>query len=184
MKNWQFSLVVWSLASHSLADDLTGKKSMNPQNAKYQIELQDVSAQPTLVIKGKAKVEEVGPVIGGILERVEKFIVSKKSRATGAPFTRTLNFKDGILEFESGFPVEAKMAGSGEIVSAELPKGKVVTTIHVGSQETSQQAYEAIHNWLSKNKKSEAGAPWEVYLSDASVTPTESSKMQVYFPVR
>lgn len=163
--------------------------SNNEQNSKgktmnYKIELKDVAAQPALVVKGKAKIEEVGPVIGEYLGKVEAYLASKKISPAGAPFTRTFNFANGVLEFEAGFPVSSKVETKGDIIATELPKGKVATTVHIGSQEKSQDAYEAIQAWMKKNEKGEAGAPWEVYLSDPASTPEDQSKMQVFFPVK
>lgn len=123
-------------------------------------------------------------MIEAILGKIETYLKSKKIQPSGAPFTRTFKFENGVLEFESGFPVASKIPGQGEIVSTELPEGLVATTIHVGSQEDSPAAYEAIQKWMGANKKKEAGSPWEIYLTDPSSTPPEKTKMQVFFPVR
>ena len=66
----------------------------------------------------------------------------------------------------------------------ELPGALVATTVHVGPQETSELAYKAIHSWMAQNKKAEAGAPWEVYLTDPERTPADQAKTQICFPVR
>lgn len=158
------------------------KKENKPM--QYQVEAQEIPAQPALVIKGKVKVEKVGEAIGGILGKVSGYLEKKNAHPTGAPFTRTYQHEKGVLEFESGFPVQAGVMGQGEIIATELPRGKVATTVHVGFQETSEQAYKAIHIWMAKNGKKEAGAPWEVYLTDPSTTPENESKMQIYYPVR
>ncbi len=74
--------------------------------------------------------------------------------------------------------------GQGEIIRTELPKGSVATTLHIGSHEDSPAAYEAIEKWISANKKKQGGAPWEVYLTGPSSTPSEKNKMQVFYPLR
>ena len=149
----------------------------------YQVEIKDVSAQPALVIKGKVKVEKVGEAIGGILGRIGEYLGKQGLSAAGAPFTRTYAHKDGMLEFEAGFPVTAAAKGSDDIIRTELPKGKVAVTTHIGSQETSEDAYKALHVWMKKNNKKEAGAPWEIYLSEQG-TPEKEAKMQVFYPIR
>jgi len=135
------------------------------------------------VIKGKAKIEEFGPVIGDILGKVGQYLEKVKSPPTGAPFTRTFQFEKEVLEFEAGFPVARGVAPHGEITVTELPGALVATTVHVGPQETSELAYKAIHSWMAQNKKAEAGAPWEVYLTDPERTPADQAKTQIYFPV-
>ncbi len=150
----------------------------------YRIEMIDVKAQPALVIKGKVKVEEIANAIGEILGKVESYLTQKQSGPSGAPFTRTFEFENGMMEFEAGFPVKAGLTGQGEIIATELPQAKVASTIHVGSQELSVQAYEALQAWMKEHGKKEGGAPWETYLSDPTTTSEAQSKMQIFFPVQ
>ncbi len=149
----------------------------------YEVNATETKAQNAVVIKGKVKVEKAGEAIGQILGKVGAYLGKKGFEPAGAPFTRTFEFKDGELDFEAGFPVAGAVAGEGEIIATELPKATVATTMHVGPQENSEKAYEAIHAWMAKNGKSPAGAPWESYLSDEK-TPAEKQKMQVFFPVK
>lgn len=178
-------LGILGISSLVFAEDPKATKSpviVDSKLQNYAIETRVMAPQTALVIKSKAKVEEAGPAIATILKKVETFIISKKMQIGGAAFTRTFKFEKGILEFESGYPVPPKTKGEGEIVSVELPKGKVVTTTHIGPQDSSEKAYEAIHAWMEKNKAKEAGAPWEVYLSGPGVAP-EKAKMRIFFPV-
>ena len=149
----------------------------------YQVEMQDLPAQTALVIKGKVKVEQAGEAIGGILGRIGAYLGKHGQNPTGAPFTRTYSHKNGMLEFEAGFPVAESVKGDNDIIRTELPKGKVAVTTHVGSQNTSPEAYKALHVWMTKNSKKEAGAPWEMYMSPEG-TPEKDAKMQVFYPVR
>lgn len=151
--------------------------------ASYHIEAEILVEQPALAIKGTAKVESVGDAVGAILGKVKRYLEGKGVAPAGAPYTRTFSFANGEIAFEAGFPVPVGTLGSAEITVVTLPKGEVATTVHVGSQENSQAAYEAIHAWIAKNKKKENGAPWEVYLSDAA-TPADKARMQVFYPIR
>lgn len=149
----------------------------------YQVEMQDVPAQTALVIRSKVKVEQAGEAIGGILGRIGAYLGKQGQNPAGAAFTRTYGHKDGVLEFEAGFPVAAGIKGDGDIIRTELPKSKVAVTTHIGSQDTSEEAYKAIHVWMAKNGKKEAGAPWETYVSPEG-TPEKDAKMLVFYPVR
>jgi AraC family transcriptional regulator len=150
----------------------------------YEISVKEVEAQPTLVIKGKVNIARAGEAIGEILGKIGQHLEKNKIHPTGAPFTRTFGFENGILDFESGFPVPVGTAGHGPILATELPKTKVATTIHIGSQDKSEEAYAALHVWMKKNKTSETGAPWEVYLTDPATTEASNSKMEIFFPVQ
>jgi AraC family transcriptional regulator len=150
----------------------------------YKVTTTEVAAQKALVVKGKVKVQQAGEAIGVALGKVGEYLESKGQRPSGAPFTRTFAFENGELDFEAGFPVSGAVSGQGSIIGTELPKATVATTMHVGPQDGSEKAYEAIHAWMGANGKSAAGAPWEVYLTDPSTTPESESQMQVFFPIR
>jgi len=142
----------------------------------YDIQVKEHAARPALVIKGKVRIEQAGDAIGGNIGAVGGHLEKAGLQPTGAPFTRTYQFADGVLEFESGFPLAKPATSQGNIVATELPKATVATTVHVGDQATSEKAYEAIHAWMEANGKQPAGAPWEVYVAD--------DRMEIYFPVR
>lgn len=149
----------------------------------YQVEVKDVSAQPALVIKGKVKIDQIESTINGIMTRIGAHLGKLGLAPTGAPFTRTYNFKDGVMEFEAGFPVAAGAKGEGDIIRTELPKTKVVVTTHIGPQATSEDAYKALHAWMTKHGKTQAGAPWEIYLSEPG-TAEKDEKMRIFYPIR
>ncbi len=143
---------------------------------KYHIQVLDHDARPALVIKGKVKIEQAGEAIGGNIGAVGSHLKKAGLQPAGAPFTRTYQFADGVLEFESGFPLAEPAKSHGELIATELPKARVATTVHVGDQATSENAYNAIHDWMKANGKQPAGAPWEIYVTD--------DRMEIYFPIR
>jgi effector-binding domain-containing protein len=143
---------------------------------KYDIQVKDHAARAALVIKGKVKIEQAGEAIGGNIGAVSSHLEKAKLQPAGAPFTRTFQFADGVLEFEAGFPLAKAATSQGNLVATELPKATVATTVHVGDQATSENAYNAIHAWMKANGKQPAGAPWEVYVAD--------DRMEIYFPIR
>ena len=149
----------------------------------YQIELTEKKSQKALVVRKKVKIETAGESIGGAISKVENYLKNLNSEPQGAPFTRTLCFEKGVIEFEAGFPVEKGVVGFGDICATELPEGQMATTVHEGNPDESEKAYQALHVWMNSNSKSEAGAPWEVYLSDNS-SSIENLRMQIFYPVK
>ncbi len=143
---------------------------------KYDIQVKNHAAQPALVIKGKVKIEKAGEVIGGNIGAVSGHLKKSGLQPAGAPFTRTYQFADGVLEFESGFPLTEPTKSKDKLVATELPKCKVATTVHVGDHVTSENAYNAIQAWMEANGKQPAGAPWEVYVAD--------DRMEIFFPIQ
>lgn len=144
--------------------------------ASYDVTALDVPAQTVLVVKGKETTKKLGGAIKTALGKVEAFMKSKKIAATGKPLTKTLVYKQGTVEFQSGFPVAKGQKGEGDVEVLELPAGNVAKTLHTGPQDKSPYAYEALHQWMIKNKKTTAGQPWEVYAG--------TDKLEVYYPIK
>lgn len=149
---------------------------MKNEPIHYSIKIEDHPAQAALVIKGKVAIENAGDAIGGNILAIGAHLEKLRVKPAGSPFTRTYSFKDGILEFESGFPITNAAKTEDNIVATELPKSTVATTTHKGDQSSSENAYNAIHSWMKANGKKPAGAPWEVYTAD--------NQMDIYFPIQ
>jgi effector-binding domain-containing protein len=142
----------------------------------YIVRVQAHAAQPALVIKGKVSIDKAGDAIGGKIGAVSAYLEKARLQPAGAPFTRTYSFENGVLDFEAGFPLAAAAKSLGELIATELPSANVATTVHMGDQATSENAYNALHAWMKANGKQPAGAPWEVYVAD--------DKMEIFFPIR
>lgn len=105
---------------------------------KYEIKIVELKPQPTLVIKDKQHIKNVGAAIESIFSRLESYMKKNDITPAGAPYTRTFVFENGFLEFESGFPISNHTAGKNDIMSSELPGGRAVSTLYSGPQEGSQ----------------------------------------------
>jgi effector-binding domain-containing protein len=141
----------------------------------YQVQVLDHAARPALVVKGKVRIEDAGNAIGSNIGAVSAYLEKARLEPAGAPFTRTYSFENGVLEYESGFPLAAAAKSQGELIATELPQAQVAKTVHVGDQATSEAGYAALHAWMKSNGKQPAGAPWEVYVADG--------RMEIFFPI-
>jgi effector-binding domain-containing protein len=150
----------------------------------YEISVSTTQETTALVIKRKVNAADAGAAIAGIFTKLQAYLNTQGITPMGPPFTRTFSYHDGVLEFESGFPVSQNTLGTGDIVQTKLPASMVATTIHIGTQETSADAYAAIEQWLATHQRKQVGAPWEIYLTDPSQTTPEQSKMQIFYPIQ
>lgn len=142
----------------------------------YAINVVRTARQHTAVIKTAATLATVGDIVGASIGKVSATLEKKKLEPIGAPFCRTLEFKDGNMKLEIGFPIAKPLgANEGDVQPSELAESEVATTKHVGSQDESVKAYEAIHAWAQKNGRNPGGAPWEVYASETA--------MEIFFPL-
>jgi hypothetical protein len=88
----------------------------------------------------------------------------------------------GRLQVEAGPRVLAPFAGSGDVVCATTPSGKVATVAHIGPYHRLGEAHNAIREFCAAHGHRLEGTNWEIYghwTDDASRLRTD-----VYYLLR
>jgi len=156
----------------------------NTAVADYKVSTERVKAQPIVIKSFVAQPEDIGTNVESSLKAVEAYLNINKIDIAGPPLVRTLEWGPNGGKFEAGFPVKKKMESKEKgIISSELPGGLVAKTLHVGAYEKSEEGYKAVKEWIAKNKKKEAGAPWEQFVNFEE-TKTENLKTEIFFPIQ
>ncbi|MCX6125624.1 MAG: GyrI-like domain-containing protein [Proteobacteria bacterium] len=178
----QTGLITFFAASAVSAATATSSAKENKFQS-YRIEIENLESQRVLVMKGKCDLHVIGELIGQNLKKIGEHLNGLHSAPIGPPFTRTLNMQNNLIEFETGFPVSNAVVGTTDFLISSLPKTTAAFTTHTGSQDTSELAYQAIHDWIMQNSWKETGAPWEVYLANPEATSPAESIMKIFYPV-
>jgi effector-binding domain-containing protein len=126
----------------------------------YQVCLTRIEAQPTAVVRLRAKVEELPRVLPAACGEVWQFIRSPGLPKPGHNIALYLNCE---MDIEAGVEVNGPFAGNGSVVCSSLPGGLVATTAHFGPYNQLGMAYTALEDWCSRNGHKKAGPCWEVY---------------------
>jgi effector-binding domain-containing protein len=149
------------------------------------IEVMNISAQSSLVVKAEVLSTEVGQKIGSMFGQLFAFTAANNINMTGAPFAVYYSYDpNGNTSFEAGLPVPYGTKGNDSILFKEYPAMKVVCTIYKGSYDNMSPVYTKIQEYMTINKLKSTGISWEVYLTDPSTVkdPNENRTM-IYFPV-
>lgn len=155
----------------------------------YTIETRTEDPVPVLYQARKVDREELGTVPAEVLPAVFGYVMASGLVPAGHPFVRHVDMSPAYLSIEAGMPlVEAATsdppAGS-DILCGELPGGLVATTIHKGSYEGVGDAYAALERWITEAGVENAGAPWEMYLTDPGEVPDPAEWLtEVIWPIR
>lgn len=110
-------------------------------------------------------------------------------KMTGAPLAWYKTTKAPFF-FETGLQVNKAPSRPAKGVQVrELPAGNVVVAHFYGPYNMMSQGYEAIREWIKVNKKEQAGAPYEIYVTDPidkNGKPLDPYKVQtdIVFPVK
>jgi effector-binding domain-containing protein len=156
------------------------------KECKSVIELKQVEAQKTIVIKYDVPTSNIGPSMGTAYERLYGFLMSNNIAPAGPPFSVYYSFDpNGNTVFEAGVPVNGPVNGNDEIVYKEFPAMKVVTTLYKGAYDTMEPVYSELNNYITTNGLESTGTSWEVYLTDPGqgIDPKDNQTL-IYFPLK
>jgi effector-binding domain-containing protein len=102
----------------------------------------------------------------------------------GPPYARYYTWGE-TADMEVGIEVDGSPAGEGQVVPGELPGGRAVRTVHLGSYENLRETWSALQEWLAAESLQPAGAPWEVYVTDPNEVPSPADNVtEIYWPIK
>jgi len=139
----------------------------------HEIQERTLVEQPTMVMRGKIKLEDIPTFLGRAYHLVDNQIREGGAHVVGEPFARYRSLDPEYREFEveAGVPVVMAVAGHGGVEASQLPGGPAVATIHTGPYERMESAHGAITAWLDEHGLHAEGPAWEVYHTDANEQP-------------
>ncbi len=153
----------------------------------YSIMKREIPAQPVLVVRRRIKPSEVASTLAEVLGYVVQYAQQNGIALAGQPFTRYLDWGPGLWTIAAGMPVTAHSGGTapgGEVRADTLPGGLAATTIHAGAYEKLNEAHAAVQQWIEAERLTQAGAPWEVYVTDPADYPNPKDwKTEVFWPI-
>jgi effector-binding domain-containing protein len=139
----------------------------------YEIQERTLVEQPTMVIRGKIKLEDIPTFLSRTQHLVDSQIRAGGAHVVGEPFARYRSLDPEYREFEveAGVPVVMAVAGHGGVEASCLPGGPAAVTVHTGPYERMEPAYEALNTWLDDHGFQAEGPAWEVYHTDLDEHP-------------
>jgi effector-binding domain-containing protein len=147
-----------------------------------EMRLEERTAQNVVCVRQTAP-ERLVDQIGKAIEKVVDFFTKEGIQAAGPPYARS-TWEPGT-DLEIGFPVTKTVRGHGDVVSGELPAGKVAVARHVGPRDTLDETTSRLRQWISEQGLTEAGVPWETYLTNPSeVLDPARWETDLVYPVR
>jgi effector-binding domain-containing protein len=148
------------------------------------VELHDVAAHDTAVIRVSTTVDGLKTEIGDALHEIELLTRRAGVGVSGPPFVRYLDWTDRHLVAEIGMPVARPMPAAGRVEPSELPGGRVASVIHLGPYETIATTYQLMTARLEELGLRATGPMWEIYWTDPDrfVQP-ETWRTEVVYPV-
>lgn len=150
----------------------------------YNCEVKEQAAQPTLVVRKRAPVDELPRVLGESYLAIMQYIMELGEEPVGPPFAAYHNMDMQDLDVEIGFPVSGGLPGKGDIRAGEIPGGKVATCLYVGPYDRVEPAYNALAKKIEEEGCEATGVAYEMYLNDPGQTPPEELRTLILLPLK
>lgn len=100
----------------------------------------------------------------------------------GPPFAVYFGMPTDTVDVAAGFPIDAPVEAADGTEPYELPGGKAVELLNVGTYESLSARYPELTDWMTEQKLTPAGIMWESYLNDPGDNP-EAAQTLVTWPV-
>ena len=150
----------------------------------YEIKILELPDQPTLSIRATQPVGDLPQFFGRVYGSIMQYLTEIGQTPVGMPFAAYYNLDMQHLDVEAGFPVDKALPERGEIKSSSIPGGKFISTIHVGSYESAETAYNAMTEWAKQNGLEPTGVAYEYYLNDPNQDPPVQPQTEIRYPLK
>ena len=150
----------------------------------YKIKILELEDQPTLSMRETQPVEKLPEFFGKAFGGVIAYLQELGEEPRGMPFGKYYNLDMNALDVEAGFPVTKVIPAKGEVNASSIPAGTFISTVHIGSYDSMEPAYDALKKWAKENGFETTGICYEYYLNDPSESPEIVAETEIRFPIK
>ena len=137
--------------------------------------VESIDRQPAAVLRAEVPMTEIRTVFDRGFGEVIRAVEAQGVAITGPPFGFYPRMPSDTVEVAVGFPVSGVVTPEGDVTAFELPGGRVVTGIHIGSYESLEASYKELSEWAAAEGFSLAAHMWESYLTDPAAEPDSAT---------
>lgn len=127
------------------------------------IEILQTREQPVIMIRTRAKVEDLPMLIGESYGKMAAYLKATGEFLSEVPYVAYHNMDMRNLDVEIGFPVARALPGQEDIHPRIIPGGKAVYCLYQGAYSDMEPLYGEIFEWIAKNNYTPSGAFYEFY---------------------
>lgn len=167
-----------------------GSTMVEKSSDKYQCNVIDKAVQYTLSVIYKGTIENTQQVIGGALYKIMQYARKHGARPVGAPYVAYNGRNGHDIDIEIGLPFGERLIENSNskskdnIQTGEIPAGKYVSCIHVGTYRKLAVAHAFLQQWMRENGHVATEKSYEFYLNDPQETEPEQLKTQVLYKIK
>ena len=125
---------------------------------------------------------EIAEAMGSAFGEVFGFLGQNGITPLSMPMSVYTGMDPSILRFRGGVIVTAEDAAkaSGNIKSAELPAGDVMTVTHVGAYDEMNKTHQAMWAHMKENGIESSMPIWEIYVDDPGEVEADKVRTDIF----
>ena len=148
-------------------------------------EVISIEPQHAAVVRAELPMDELPTLFDRAFHEVIAATGELHVAVTGPPFGYYPRQPGATVEVAAGFPVATPITPHGEVTPLELPGGRVVRGVHVGSFDALRETYAELMAWVADRRLAMAGGMWETYLTDPAAEPDPATwRTEITWPLR
>ena len=148
-----------------------------------EIELKKTEEKQVAYIFYTGPVEDMGDLIGEIVD----WMMNQNVEMTGPPysayFTSPAEVAPEDMQYEMGVPFLGEASEAGKVKIKNMPAQQVLSTLHKGPYNEVGSVYEILMNKVIDEGYQMTGAPLEIYFNSPMEVPETELLTEVQFPI-
>ena len=153
-------------------------------NDSTEFRLVERTTAPAAVVSAEVAMDDLPDFFGRAFGSVMQVLARQGVAPTGPPFGLYPRMPADTVAVVAGFPTEHAITSEGDVTAFELPAGRAVTGVHVGSYDSLEGTYGRLLEWVADQGLEVGHLMWESYLSDPEQEPDPSTwRTEIVWPL-
>lgn len=147
--------------------------------------VETVTLEPRTVVglRQRVAVDELSAFFARAIPAVAGELARAGIRPDGAPVALYRHEQGHHFDVTVGFPVHEVPAATETLVREELPGGRAVRAVHVGSYETLPATYSELSHWFAEHRQAPPDTMWEEYLVGPGGADETACRTRIVYPL-
>ena len=139
--------------------------------------------QTCAVVREQVPMSELTDFFDRVFHRTMAAAAAQGRQVVGPPFAAYFGTPTDTVDVAGGFPVDAAIEPGGDVTSLELPGGRAVELLHVGTYDALAMSYGRMMAWMGQQGLAPGTFMWESYLTEPDPDAPESAQTLITMPV-
>lgn len=147
----------------------------------------EVAPVPVVYVNGRVRGDsaEHQEAFDAAIDQVRGYMRANRISASGPVISITTAWEPPLWGFRAAIPYDGpeRDGADGPVVFGRTHGGRAVRAVHRGAPASIAPVYARLDAFMAAHRLSQAGGPWEVFVTDREETPAGEQVTEIYFPV-